>query len=135
MSNVTDSMSNRHGTLAKGSENQSSLPDSGVQQAPLCSHSYTRILLRKTFWNFITNLLHNVMEGPFFLPVIILQPESIFIKDSSKVSGHRNCKGRGETEYRGFFSTAVSMTMTSVDLPRQPTYPSLDFYSYWFGAY
>lgn len=40
MSNVTDSMSNRHGTLAKSSENQSSLPDIGVQQAPLCSHSY-----------------------------------------------------------------------------------------------
>lgn len=28
MSDVTDSMSNGHGTLAKSSENQSSLPDS-----------------------------------------------------------------------------------------------------------
>lgn len=41
----------------------------------------------------------------------------------------------GETEYRGFFSTAVSTTMTWVDLPRQPIYPSLDFYSHLFGAY
>lgn len=40
-----------------------------------------------------------------------------------------------EAEYRGFFSTAVHMIMTSVDIPRQPTYPSLDFYSHWFGAY
>lgn len=41
MSDVTDNTSDRHGTLAKSSENQSSLPDSGVKQAPLCSHSYT----------------------------------------------------------------------------------------------
>lgn len=95
----------------------------------------TRILLRKTFWNFITNLLHNVMEGPFFLPVIILQPQSIFIKDSSKASGHRNCKGRRRNWVQRLLFHSLPMIMTSVDLPRQPTHPSLDFYSHWFGAY
>lgn len=38
--NVTD-MSNMHGELAKTSETRNPLPDSGLQQTPLHSHSYT----------------------------------------------------------------------------------------------
>lgn len=85
-----------------------------------------------TFRNFITNLLYNVMDRPFHSNASFFQSLFYNLKVSSSRVPQRplateTAREGGETEYRGFFCTAVSMTMTSVDTPRQPTYPSLDF--------
>lgn len=73
------------------------------------------------------------MEYPFHSNASFLQPLCYNLKAfaprvDQKLLATEIAREGAETEYRGSFSTAVSTKMTPLDIPSQPTYPSLGFF-------
>lgn len=80
------------------------------------------------------------MECPFHSNASFFQSLFYNLKVFSSRTAQRplakeTAREGGETEYGGFFSTAVSTKKAAMDIPRQLSYPSLDFYSHCFDAY